>query len=41
MWVATIHLEVLVRVRGLDMQVSSYLAILQIDPRTKESTFFC
>ena len=41
MWVATIHLEVLVHVRGLDMQVSSYLAVLQVDPRVEGGNFFC
>ena len=40
MWVAAIHAEVLVRARGLDMQVSTCLAMLQVDPRVKEGHFF-
>ena len=40
-WVAAIHSEVLVHVRGLDMQVNTNLAVFQGDPRIKEGTFFC
>ena len=36
MWVATVHSEVLVRVRGFDVQVSTNLAIFQVDPRIEE-----
>ena len=40
LWVATIHLEVLVCVCGLDMQVSADLAVPQVDPRVEEGYFF-
>ena len=40
-WVATVHSEVLVRVRGFDVQVSTNLAIFQVDPRIEEGDFFC
>ena len=39
MCVATIHLEVLMCVRGLDMQVSAYQAIPQADSRIEEGHF--
>ena len=39
MWVATIHPEVLMCVRGLDIQVSAYQAIPQADSRIKEGHF--
>ena len=39
MWVAGIHPVVLVRVRGLDMQVGAYLAIPQVDSRIEEGNF--
>ena len=39
MWVATIHPEVLMCVRGLDMQVSAYQAIPQADSRIDEGHF--
>ena len=40
LWVATIHSEVLVSVRVLDMQVSADLAVLQVYPRIEEGHFF-
>ena len=39
MWVATIHLEVLMCVHVLDIQVSAYLAIPQADSRIEEGHF--
>ena len=39
MWVATIHLEVLMSVRGLDMHVGAYQAIPQVDSCIKEGHF--
>ena len=39
MWLATIHPEVLMCVRGLDMQVIAYQAIPQVNPRIKEGHF--
>ena len=39
MWVATIHTEVLMCVRGLDMQVGAYQAVPQVDSRTEEDHF--
>ena len=39
MWVATIHTEVLMCARGLDMQVSAYQAIPQVDSRIAEGHF--
>ena len=40
MWVAAFHPEVLVHLRGLDMQVSTYLSILQNNPCVQEGKFF-
>ena len=40
LWMATIHSEVLVSVRGLDMQVSADLAVPQVYPRVEEGHFF-
>ena len=40
LWVATIHSEVLVSVRGLAMQVSADLAVPQVYPRVEEGHFF-
>ena len=40
LWVATMHSEVLVCGRGLDMQVSADLAIPQVYPCVKEGHFF-
>ena len=40
MRMATIHLEVLMCVCGLDMQVSTYQAIPQVDPCIEECDFF-
>ena len=37
---ATIHMEVLVSVHGLDMQVSPNQAVLQVDPCVKEGYLF-
>ena len=39
MWVATIHPEVLMCVRGLDMQVGAYQAVPQVDSRIEEGYF--
>ena len=39
MWVAAVHLEVLVRVRGLDVQVSAYQVIPQVDSCVEEGNF--
>ena len=36
----TIHTEVLVPVRGLDMQVSPNQAVLQVDPCVEEGDLF-
>ena len=38
LWTAAIHLEVLMCVRGLDVQVSAHLALPQVDPRVEEVT---
>ena len=38
LWTAAIHLEVLMCVRGLDVQVSAHLAVPQVDPRVDEVT---
>ena len=40
MWVAAVYSEVLVRVPGLDMEVSTNLAVFQVDPRIEEGDFF-
>ena len=40
LWVATIHSEVLVCVRGLDMHDSADLAVNQVYPRVEEGNFF-
>ena len=39
MWVEAIHPEVLVRVRGLDVQVGAYQVVPQVDSRVEESHF--
>ena len=39
MLVATIHPEILIYVRGLDMEVSAYQAIPQVDPHIEEGHF--
>ena len=39
MWVAIIHPEVLMCVRGLDKQVRAYQAISQVDSRIEEGHF--
>ena len=36
MWVATVHSEVLMCVCGLDMQLSTYVAIPQVYPHVEE-----
>ena len=40
LWMDAIHSEVLMCVRGLDVQVSADLAVHQVDPRVKEGHFF-
>ena len=40
LWVATIHLEVLMCFRGFDMQISADLAVPQVVPRVEEGHFF-
>ena len=39
MWVAAIHPEILMCVRGFDVQVSAYQAIPQADLRVEEGDF--
>ena len=39
MWMATIHTEILVCVRGLDVQVGAYQAVPQVDFRIEEDHF--
>ena len=39
LWMAAVHSKVLMCVRGLDMQVSANLAVLQVDYSDKEDHF--
>ena len=40
LWMAAIHLEVLMCVRWLHVQVSPNLAVYQVEPRVEEGYFF-
>ena len=40
LWEAAFHLEVLVCVSGLDVQVSAYLAVPQVDSCIEQGHFF-
>ena len=40
LWMAGIHSEVLMCVRGLDVQVHADLSVCQVDPRVEEGHFF-